>query len=44
MQGMERELNKGKVKITGNACWGYRFVACQVGLKWKIKSLVRDGR
>jgi hypothetical protein len=30
MQGMERELNKGKLDITGNACWGYDFVACQV--------------
>jgi hypothetical protein len=30
MQGMERELNKGKVDMTGNACWGYRFVAWQV--------------
>jgi len=30
MQGMERELNKGKADMTGNACWGCRFVACQV--------------
>jgi hypothetical protein len=30
MQGMERELNKGKVGISGNTCWGYKFVACRV--------------
>jgi hypothetical protein len=27
---MGRELNKGKVDISGNTCWGYMFVACQV--------------
>jgi hypothetical protein len=30
MQGMERELNKGKVDISGNTCWGYKFLACRV--------------